>query len=417
MLKKVIFPFILFIFILLIGELFSHATLWILEHQKSVHSPFSIPFKPTPEFIEKTKQVINDGMEGQYELYKRFDPELGWTLNPNKIYGEVDGIVIGSTNNIGTRNTKNYTKEIPKNKIRISSFGDSFTHGSSIPNHATWQEYLEGIDSKLEVLNYGVPGYGTDQSYLRYLQDGVPYSPNIVIIGYMSENLARNVNIFRPFYERGSQTHLIKPRFVLDGEDIKLIPNPIKNLSEMDKLLNKNFLKSIAPYDHWSGIKSKIEWWQKLGIFQIIQLCLNQFNRHLSSDDFFTNHKLMESFLNKTTHHYVYKVDSEAYQVTLKILEKFYSDIENSGSKPVVLLYPDRFDLDAEVNKGEIRRYMPLAQDLRERNMRVIDAMDILKPLVQKHGLQKITQSHYKPLGNAGVAHLVYQYLIKFNLI
>jgi len=37
----------------------------------------------------------------------------------------------------------------------------------------------------LEVLNFGVPGYGLGQSYLRYLKDGLKFSPDIIFFNYL----------------------------------------------------------------------------------------------------------------------------------------------------------------------------------------------------------------------------------------
>ena len=69
---------------------------------------------------------------------------------------------------------------------------------------------------QVELLNYGVPAYGLDQAYLRYLKVGAQYHPNIVFIGYMTENFERDVNVFRPFYGNGYPDWIFsKPRFRL----------------------------------------------------------------------------------------------------------------------------------------------------------------------------------------------------------
>ncbi len=47
---------------------------------------------------------------------------------------------------------------------------------------------LNELDTRLEVPNFGVGAYGLDQSFLRYQQDAVDFSPHIVVIGFMSEN-------------------------------------------------------------------------------------------------------------------------------------------------------------------------------------------------------------------------------------
>ena len=58
---------------------------------------------------------------------------------------------------------------------------------------------------------------GWTKSFLRYLKVGTTYNPDIVFIGYMSENIARNVNIFRPFYT-GDGGHIYFHETTLPGQ-------------------------------------------------------------------------------------------------------------------------------------------------------------------------------------------------------
>ena len=41
-----------------------------------------------------------------------------------------------------------------------STFGDSFTHCNDVANAETWQRAMEDQNSKLEVLNFGMGGFG-----------------------------------------------------------------------------------------------------------------------------------------------------------------------------------------------------------------------------------------------------------------
>ena len=58
---------------------------------------------------------------------------------------------------------------------------------------------MESYGSHIEALNFGVGGFGLDQAYLRYLEDGIQYNSHIVLIGFMSENIYRNVIPIVPF--------------------------------------------------------------------------------------------------------------------------------------------------------------------------------------------------------------------------
>jgi len=52
---------------------------------------------------------------------------------------------------------------------RVALVGDSFTFGMEVPYEDTWGAQLErALAGDVQVLNFGVDGYGVDQAYLRY---------------------------------------------------------------------------------------------------------------------------------------------------------------------------------------------------------------------------------------------------------
>src|SRR5439155_12092273 len=83
--------------------------------------------------------------------------------------------------------------------VRIAAFGDSFTHCDGVANSFTWEYLLERLNPALEVLNFGVGGYGTDQALLRYELEGMAFHPHIAILGFLPENIHRVVSVFRSF--------------------------------------------------------------------------------------------------------------------------------------------------------------------------------------------------------------------------
>ena len=56
--------------------------------------------------------------------------------------------------------------------LRLAVFGDSFTHCDEITYQNCWTSRLESLWPNTEVLNFGVPGFGPDQAWLRYQRDG-----------------------------------------------------------------------------------------------------------------------------------------------------------------------------------------------------------------------------------------------------
>ena len=90
------------------------------------------------------------------------------------------------------------------------------------------------------------PG-GPGQALLRYRRDGVKFHPHVVLIGFMSENINRVVNTFRPFYFPRSGVPFSKPRFALRGGDLVLIPNPLQSEEAYRELLRERGYAILAP--------------------------------------------------------------------------------------------------------------------------------------------------------------------------
>jgi len=108
--------------------------------------------------------------------------------------------------------------------------GDSFTFGDGIDDAVTWPSLLEAGNSRLNVLNLAVTGYGPDQMYLTLREVIGKYRPQLVIAAYISDDLARSLLAFRDFK---------KPRFVLRDNALALTNTPIGSPSEV--------LQEIAP--------------------------------------------------------------------------------------------------------------------------------------------------------------------------
>ena len=152
-----------------------------------------------------------------------YDPNIGWTNHTNvtvHYYHINDG---------GIRSIRNHEVSPQEDVLRIAIFGDSFTFGVEADNYHMWSRLLEeelieaGVN--VEVLNFGVLGYGMDQAYLRYKYEGQNFSPDVVIFGFNPENWNRNVNIVSPLYF-GQLLPFTKPRFVLRKEQLELVNSP-----------------------------------------------------------------------------------------------------------------------------------------------------------------------------------------------
>lgn len=138
------------------------------------------------------------------------DPVLGWRNRPGLVDFVWEGRPPISTNTSGMRGALEYTKERSGPRRRVALVGDSFVFGLDQPDARIFAALLaEQLDA--EVLNFGVPGYGTDQSYLMLVGEVLAWKPDDVVFGLFAENPKRAQRRFS-FYA--------KPRFqLLDGSD------------------------------------------------------------------------------------------------------------------------------------------------------------------------------------------------------
>lgn len=159
----------------------------------------------------------------------REDPQLGWAPRPGST--SADGLYSYDASGIRIRQgMPDYSMSPPEGTLRIALFGDSFTHCDGLAHDGSWGHLLEGflgdhgVDA--EVLNLGFSGYGMDQALLRWRSTGRILSPHLVVFGFQAENVARNRNLVRALYSDTTDFPFTKPRFLLDGDELRLITVP-----------------------------------------------------------------------------------------------------------------------------------------------------------------------------------------------
>ena len=150
----------------------------------------------------------------------QFHPTLGWIPRPllrRDDKGE-------RTNSKGLRGSREFSYERPDGMRRILLLGDSFTYGYGVGDEEVYAARLAALLPDWEILNLGVNGYGTDQQYLYWLEEGRRYAPQVVLLGYYVADFHRNTLSFR---------ELAKPRFVVDGDHLRLQPLRATSLEEV----------------------------------------------------------------------------------------------------------------------------------------------------------------------------------------
>ncbi len=333
------------------------------------------------------------------ERYLTYSTPLGWTVKPNEAGTRYH------SNSQGVRSKREYTSEPAPHVTRITTFGDSFTHGDGVLNHETWQAALNRLDERLEVINFGVPAFGLDQAFLRFQHDGHAYQSHIVFIGFMTENIFRHVNRYRPFYSPKTGLPLSKPRFVIEHQALTLIENPIVTRDGYQNLLDHpaKFLPQLGLNDFYYQHKYHKGFFDFLPSVRYIKAASYQFSplgarAKIIKDD-------------------IYREDSEAFRVMVRVFDDFVGQVKMKNMIPVLVIFPYKKDVETYWRNNR-KSYVPLVEHFDRKGYRYIDVMDIFANREQAdrpRGLFK--GGHYSPRGNHRVAEMMLDYLQAEKLI
>ena len=146
--------------------------------------------------------------------FHRPHPTRGWTVAPHA-HETVDGFSY-TTNERAYRSLSAYTPDPAK--YTVLAIGDSFTFGIDTNDTATWPYLLQQRDSRLNVINLGVGGYGIDQMYVTLRETIHEYRPRLVIVAFVGDDVRRAFLSFRDYK---------KPRFVLRQGLLQLMNTPV----------------------------------------------------------------------------------------------------------------------------------------------------------------------------------------------
>ena len=160
--------------------------------------------------------------------WAQIDPELGWTGNTN----------MPGVNPQGFREERDFDRiDTQADKTRIMMLGDSFIYGNGAwPSITTLLE--KKFHNQYEVFNLAVPGWGIDQMYLAYVKYRDQLRPDLVILAFIDDDVARVLEAFRRY------EGLSKPSFEVQNGDliVRASGNPLE--VSVNRLLGKSVLIS-----------------------------------------------------------------------------------------------------------------------------------------------------------------------------
>jgi hypothetical protein len=132
-----------------------------------------------------------------YPVFYTSDTARGYSLQPGLSgWYRKEGEAYIRINSDGLRD-REHAKQKPANTLRIALLGDSYSEALQVPlEDAFWvvmEEKLQGCSAfnegkRVEVINFGVSGYGTAQELLTLREKVWDYAPDIVLLAMTTNN-------------------------------------------------------------------------------------------------------------------------------------------------------------------------------------------------------------------------------------
>jgi hypothetical protein len=309
--------------------------------------------------------------------YLVYDDTLGWTVGPSR--RNATGMYLSAAEGLRAA-TQGEVLSGAKTRRRVALVGDSFVFAERVRFEDSWGHLLEsGSGGKLQVLNFGVGGYGVDQAYLRFRKEVLAWKPDVVILGFPLADLHRSMTVY-PFIDWPewdmpfSKPRLIRDKGVLRPLNVPSLPPPeVFGRRSIDQL---PFLEFDVGYR-----RHEWEW----GIF-----------------DALLGKRWLFSFFPRWVERNPNVSDEELIEVNRAILLEFMSLANAHGVKPLIVYFPGKPEM-LRRKRGEMADGQRIMKEI---GVPFLDAGPCLMKL-DPETAYVVDDPHYSPPGNAAVAGCV----------
>lgn len=323
-----------------------------------------------------------------HEIFGQF-----FVPNLNTYVQHEKGFYNMATNSLGMRSSREYNPQKAPGNARILVFGDSFTAGEGVSNSERFTDLLENSHKTLEVLNFGLPGSGTDQQLLVYEHFSRVFEADIIMVCVLVENINRIANKYRPAIGGNTRDEILVPKPYFTFEDGCLKPHNIP-------VPRQRILMSEASGEVLDNTDLS-------GKFPILRRFINRY--------FFF---LKESFMKFSAfnpYSQYSSSDNPDWQLMKALLEKFI--IESGGKKVVIVPLPTYHYIEGLCKPIYLNRFQELAKA--NPGTHLIDVLPYFGELSHrdKRRCRFIRDIHYTPFAHNVVAKALGAELKKRDLI
>lgn len=328
------------------------------------------------------------------ELYFRiFNPQLPAFLRPDPVLGTMhfSSYTVRQNNacikaehqlNAEGMNDIDHEVEKPEGLYRIAVIGDSYVEAMQFPLE---QAYFKVMERKLreagysvEVLAFGVGGFGTLQEYYLLRDYALKYKPDLVILSFLTYNDIRNNSLAleksldMPYATIDEKGELAFPDFKLRPEYIQAFESPLRTLI----------------FDHSHAVR----YLYRLSNYSVpFRNLLAFFHLHTPAPK--TDGPV------KDISEEVYRVDTpdeweKAWRVTEALIKKMKEEAEKNGAQFMLFSLSNDTQLSEDKYEQIVAKYPGVAMDpeLPEKRLRAFTAEEDIVYLSALPTMKKVTE-------------------------
>ena len=323
-------------------------------------------------------------VDGDREYFTRFDPILGWRALPDveALHTQHGFSAKVRQNRLGLRAASTIGPERTDERHRVLVLGDSYVWGYGTDQQDLFTEPAVHGHPDVELINFGVSGYGTDQELLWYRDLGRQFDVDQVILAFTPYNdVSNNLSAAAYGYD--------KPHFVLSDSELH---HNADHLKEREKIETwKSFLSATRV---GSLIHSAI-----LGI------------RYITVKTLFPAQGVADAADQIRNSNDVSDRDLEGLELTIALIEALRDDVQSAGANLIVTFIPYKPHILTNTNRNH-----PFVPILMERlDALGIDGFDpydvFLKAAEEGAVLYNARDNHFNASGHALFAKVLIEQL------
>lgn len=358
------------------------------------------------QYFDYNKNKITNFIKSSYH------PQLGWSyLNKLKINEKTNnGNITINFNNYGSRVCKTHFK-----KKEISLYGDSYAISRNVNDDESLQYFLS-LRSKSNIQNYGVGGYGIDQT-LDLLRINIKRdtSKKIVLV-LVPETIARiksywghyysfkNYLSFKPIYHVKNNKLKYTKNFLNNKKNFYEINKKIKTIQDTDYFYKKKFLKLMFKFPYILNIFSIL----KLKI--LIKILMNLYKDSLN--DYIRPMIMKNNYLFQKS---LYKDNDTKKLMSLIIME--IKKICDLNKKQLYIFFaPQKFDIENNFYKNN--DYNNFLKSLKRKNINIFNCLNLFRSgedLDKFYVHQDHLGYHLNKKGNSFLANKIYKIIYQLD--